>query len=137
MSEKILPDTSAWILGFKKTGDSQLREFMKASIRAGLTATSEIIILELLQGCRTERERDNLRTKLEILEMLPVSSAIWERAYDLGFSLRRKGLTIPTVDIIVASIAIENDCIVVHHDRHYELIAQNYALLRTRHFPQS
>ena len=132
--EKILIDTSAWIVSFKKSGDAQLKEFLKNSILSGIAATSPIIILELLQGCRTVQERDALEIKLESLDILFITSSVWKQAYELGFSLRRKGVTIPTIDLIIAAVAIENNSMILHHDEHYEMIAQHYPILRTKCF---
>lgn len=132
--EKILIDTSAWIVSFKKAGDPQLKEFLKNSILSGMAATSPIIILELLQGCRTVEERDALKIKLESLDILSITQSVWKQAYELGFSLRKKGITIPTTDLIIAAVAIENNSMILHHDEHYEMIAQHYPILRTKCF---
>jgi len=132
--EQILTDTSAWIASFKKTGNLQLKQFLKNSILAGLAATSPIIILELLQGCRTQEERDALKIKLESLDLLSITQSVWERSYELAFSLRKKGLTIPTADLIIAAVAIENNSMILHQDEHYEMIAHHYPILQTKHF---
>jgi predicted nucleic acid-binding protein len=126
--ERILIDTSAWIASFKRAGGLELKEYMRNAVRAGVAATTPVIILELLQGCRSEEERDELRLSLESLEVLAVTQPVWERAYDLGFSLPRRGLTIPTADLIVAAVAIESECILLHRDRHYELLARHSRL---------
>lgn len=133
-AEKILVDTSAWIASFKTAGNPHIKSFLRTAVISGLAMTSPIIILEIIQGCRTEEERDALRAKLEDLDVLGMTSATWERAYELGFSLRRGGLSVPTVDTVIAALAIENGCIVLHQDRHYEMIAQHHPLFRTRHF---
>lgn len=130
----ILIDTSAWIASFKKTGNHELKEFMRQSIISGLAVTSPVIILELLQGCRSIGERDALKNKLESLDLLSINLSVWEQAYELGFSLRRKGLTIPTVDLIIAALAIENKNLLVHHDEHYEMIVPHFPTLRTKYF---
>lgn len=132
--EKVLVDTSAWILSFKKGGNLKLKEFLKKTVRAGLAATSPIIILELIQGCRTKEEQDALRVRLESLDVFSITKSIWERAYELAFSLRRKGLTVPTVDLIIAAIAIENNLLLLHQDRHFEMITSTYPGLKTQHF---
>ena len=49
----ILVDTSAWIVSFKKAGSHDLKEFIRQAIVSGNAVTSPIIILELLQGCRS------------------------------------------------------------------------------------
>jgi predicted nucleic acid-binding protein len=130
----ILVDTSAWIASFKKTGDHELKEFVRQAIVSGLAATSPVIMLELLQGCRSVGERDALKMRLESLDILSVTSAVWEQAYELGFSLRRKGLTIPTVDLIIAALAIENKTVLVHHDEHFEMIVPHNPALQTKYF---
>lgn len=132
--EKILVDTSAWILSFKKTGDPRLKDYLRQSITAGIVSTCSLIILELLQGCRTEEERGSLKTKLESLDALCLTVSTWEQAYELGFALRRKGLTIPTTDLIIAALALENKCVLLHHDQHFEKIASCFPLLRTKSF---
>lgn len=130
----ILIDTSAWIASFKKTGNDELKEFMRQAIVSDLAVTTPVIILELLQGCRSVGERDALKIKLESLDNLSITLSVWEQAYELGFSLRRKGLTIPTVDLIIAALAIENKSLLLHHDEHYEMIVPHNPALQTKYF---
>jgi hypothetical protein len=134
-TERVLVDTSAWITGFRRTGHPGLKEFLRYCISSGFAATCPVVILELLQGCKTEAERDNLRIKLESLDVFPITQPTWERLYELGFSLGRAGLTLPTTDLIIAAVALEHDAIVVHQDQHYELIGR-HSRLRTKHFRQ-
>ena len=130
----ILVDTSAWIASFKKTGNHDLKEFLRQAIVSDHAVTSPIIMLELLQGCRSVEERDSLRIKLESLDLLPITPAVWEQAYELGFSLKRKGLTIPTVDLIIAALAIENKAFLLHDDEHFERIVPHFPNLQTKYF---
>src|SRR4030043_216541 len=130
----ILIDTSAWITSFKETGNNELKEFMSQAIVSGIAVTSPIIILELLQGCRSLEERDGLKIRLESLDILSVTLSVWEQAYELGFKLRRKGLTIPTVDLIITALAIENKSLLLHHDEHYEMIVPHFPILQTKYF---
>src|SRR4030065_716984 len=89
----ILIDTSAWIASFKKTGNHELKEFMRQVIVAGLTVTSPVIILELLQGCRSVEERDALKIKMESLDFLSITLPVSEQSSELGVSLKRNRLT--------------------------------------------
>jgi predicted nucleic acid-binding protein len=130
----ILVDTSAWIVSFKKAGDHDLKEFLRQAIVSGHAVTSPVILLELLQGCRSIEERDSLRMKLESLDLLPITPVVWEQAYELGFSLRRKGLMIPTVNLIIAALALENRTLLLHHDEHFEMIVPHFPNLQTRCF---
>ena len=132
--ERILIDTSAWILSFKKAGDPRLKNFLRQSIVAGSAVTFPIIILGLLQGCRSVEERDPLKAKLESLDVLPITTPVWEKAYELGFTLRKKGVTLPTADLIIAALAIEHRSLLLHQDEHLERIASNFTDLRTKYF---
>ena len=68
-------------------------------------------------------------------KLLFLTSSVWEQAYELGLSLRKKGLTIPTVDdLIIAALAIENKSLLLHHDEHYEMIVPHFPTLRTKYF---
>jgi hypothetical protein len=131
--DRVLVDTSAWIESFRKAGSPELKEYLTQAIRLGVAATAPIILLELLQGCRTEEERDELRRRLESLDFLMIGDAVWERSYALGFTLRRKGLSVPTADIVIAAVAIENGSSLLHQDKRFELVAR-HSTLRTKAF---
>ena len=58
--KKFLVDTSAWILSFKTTGQEGLKTLLKEAIERDRVVTIPVIVLELLQGCKTQKEFDNL-----------------------------------------------------------------------------
>lgn len=87
--------------------------------------TTNIIILELLQGCRSKEEYEAMQSRLEALENLPLNDKVWEIAYLTGYELRKKGITVPTIDIIIASIAKTYNCDLLHHDKHFRIIAKH------------
>ncbi len=126
--KKFLVDTSAWILSFKTTGQEGLKTLLKEAIERDRVVTTPVIVLELLQGCKTQKEFDNLRTRLESLENCSLEDLIWERVYSFGFSLRRKGLSVPTLDILIAFLAIEKSYTLLHHDHHFRMIAEHSEL---------
>lgn len=124
----VLVDTSAWILSFRKTGADELKAFLREAIDGRRVVTAPLIILELLQGCKTEKELENLKARLEALEFCPLDGLDWNGAYNLGYSLRRRGLTIPTLDILIAFLAAEKGFTLLHHDHHFKLIAEHFKL---------
>lgn len=65
---------------------------------------------------------------MESLELLPADGDVWDVAYGAGFDLRRKGVTVPTVDLIIAAVAKVNGCALLHHDGHFRLIAKQMGL---------
>ena len=124
----VLVDTSAWIVSFKKKGNDELKKFLKHSLQEGTVVTNELIILELLQGCKNRKEFQNLKMRLESLDRVEITKGVWERTFSLGFSLKTKGITIPTVDLVIACLAMENDCFLLHHDRHFTMMRSYSAL---------
>jgi predicted nucleic acid-binding protein len=128
MSELVFIDTSVWILALRAGGPVAVRQEVEQLLATGRVATTPIVILELLTGARSSREFRELKEDLEALKQLELSPSVWERAYKLGYDLRRAGLTIPTVDIMIAALALEYDCLLLHADRHFEQIAKHSSL---------
>ncbi len=125
----VLIDTSAWILALKP-GESKAALEVDRILSEDKGATTGIIILELLSGTRTEKEYQELREDLEALYYLDTPKDLWLRASHSFFHLRRRGITIPATDIIIATLAKENDCVLLHADHHFEL-AINHMQFKT------
>jgi len=128
--EKILADTSAWVASFSKTGHESLKETMRKSIQDGALVTTGIVLLELLQGVRNEAALDALRKKLQVLPSLHTPETIWIGAARWSLHLRTKGVQVSTPDMMIATIALEHDCVVLHCDRDYERM-KKYIPLKT------
>jgi hypothetical protein len=129
MSDRILIDTSAWIVSFKKTGNENLKQKVVEALASLSAATTPLLVLELLQCCRDKKEYEAMKSRMEALEMLPVNEAVWEAAYRAGYDLRRKGITVPTIDILILSIAKVHGCSVLHHDKHFKLVAKHLGVI--------
>ncbi|KXK24830.1 MAG: hypothetical protein UZ01_03692 [Candidatus Brocadia sinica] len=128
MKDRILIDTSAWIESFKKTGNKNLQQLIIKTLDSSHVATTNIIILELLQGCRDKKEYAEMKLRLESLELLPANGKVWEMAYNAGYNLKKNGITIPTIDLIIASIAKAYNYTLIHHDRHFRLVTKHLEL---------
>lgn len=126
--EKILADTSAWVASFSKTGHEPLKEKMKESIENGSLVIAGIVLLELLQGAKNETDLDILKKRLQILPSLPTPEAIWLTSAKLSLLLRNKGVQASTPDILIAALAIEHDCVLIHCDRDYEHMKKHTSL---------
>jgi len=59
--KRFLVDTSAWIASFRSEGDPKIQDLLKQALSADQVAVAPVIILELIQGCKTKKERDLLR----------------------------------------------------------------------------
>lgn len=62
------------------------------------------------------------------LKELVLDWNVFKRAARLGFDLRRQGISILTIDALIAATALENNCGLWHQDNHYELIAEKTGL---------
>ncbi len=129
MSEDIyLIDTSAWILVLRPNAPEPAKALVDQLIATNRAATTDVIFLELLAGSRTEQQVEELRQDLEALLYFPIPHEVWLKAARLFFTLRRQGLTVPTLDALIAAVAIENGAGIVHADRHFDLISHQTSL---------
>ena len=68
------------------------------------------------------------KSRLDALEMVETNTSLWERAYDLAYVLRRKAITVPDTDILIAASALVAAATVVHADLHFDLMAPHCGL---------
>lgn len=124
----VLIDTSAWIHALRPDGIRDIRQQVAQLLSAGRAATCPMVVLELLGGTRTDSEFRVLREDLEALRNLSISDEVWRVSCHLNYTLRRKGFSIPATDHLIAAAAIVNDCWVLHHDRHFDVLAAHSGL---------
>jgi predicted nucleic acid-binding protein len=122
--ETVLVDTSIWIEYLRGTNES-VRKRLAALVSADKAATADIIIMEILRGARSDREYDVLREDFLALPRIEMTGAVWEKAWRTGYELRRKGVHIPLTDTIIAGLALEWSCTLMHSDKHFDLIARH------------
>ena len=121
MSTKIIADTSVWI-EFFRDANSPVSECLIHLLRSGRIAMTGMILAEILQGIRSQREERLVRNNLESLPFVETHKKVWQDAGEMSATLRRKGLTIPLSDIIIACAAIIERYEVFTIDPHFEKI---------------
>jgi predicted nucleic acid-binding protein len=117
----VIADTSVWIPFFNRA-DSPEKAVLDLLIDADEVALTGVVLAELLQGCRTHSERHTLAGALLALRYYEVTQTTWLRAGDLSAQLLRKGVTLPLSDLIIATVAIERDCLIYSLDAHFKRI---------------
>ena len=55
---------------------------------------------------------------------LPQPTSLWEDAGDLGFALARKGLTVKSLDLLIAAYALTHGVPILTVDRDFRLIGR-------------
>lgn len=66
------------------------------------------VVTELRRGLRSPAERARLLPLLTGCHLLSDPPALWEEAGDLGYALGRRGLTVKTIDLLVATYALSH-----------------------------
>ena len=118
MKAKVIVDTSVWIEYFRRP-DSNEKKDVDLLLRDNLAFLGGIILAELLQGTRNEKDFELLRSSLSALPFCEASFDTWANAGYVSYSLRRKGITIPLSDSLIAALALENNCQVYTLDPHF------------------
>jgi len=121
MKSDILVDTSAWIDYFNKP-DSKTGKTVENILQNRRAVLAGIVLTEILQGAKIKREFDAVLESMLALPLLEASLMTWIEAGRISFTLRRKGITIPTTDLIIASLALENNCSILTLDPHFQQI---------------
>lgn len=125
----LLVDTSVWIDFFTAQDQPHVHRLEQALLQAEDICICGVILTEVLQGIR--QDRDYRRTKkyfasllfLAMTEETFISSAMIYR------QLRRRGLTIRNaVGCMIAAVAIEHRVPLLHNDRDFDPIEQHCGL---------
>ena len=82
----VIADTSVWIPFFNRP-DSPEKATLDLLIDADEIALVGVVLAELLQGCRTQSERDSLSDALLALPYYEVTQSIWLQTGDLSAAL--------------------------------------------------
>ncbi|WP_242052968.1 type II toxin-antitoxin system VapC family toxin [Planktothricoides raciborskii] len=99
-------DTSVWIAVFRdKTGT--VRQSLSEIIKDQPILLSRSTQMELLQGCRDEREWRLLETYLQDQDYIESTPHTWVAAARIYYDLQRQGLTVrSSIDCCIAQLAI-------------------------------
>jgi predicted nucleic acid-binding protein len=123
----ILPDSSAWIEGFRGTGSAVDLGLTRLLADGRDIAVTEPVIMELLAGARTATELRATRSRLLAFPMLRVEDLVtYERASAVWRACRLAGEPVRnTIDCLIAAVAIREDASVLHADRDFDVIARH------------
>jgi predicted nucleic acid-binding protein len=118
--DKVLVDTSAWIEFFRK------KEPWYSAI-SGLMddkriCCSGIILAELIQGAKSEKELEVLRDFRHVFEFLDESVDLWQTAGELSNTLQRKGKSVGLSDCYLAASAKSHKVKILTLDKHFDVI---------------
>ena len=121
MDTRIIVDTTIWIEFFR---DPQLTHsnHLKDLLRQQRVVMVGMVLAEIVQGVKDPKEA---RLVLASFKKLPYSEMTrdrWQQAGEISASLRKKGMTIPLSDLIIAACALAQGCEVYTLDPHFKRI---------------
>ena len=115
-------DTSVWIPYFRESG-SEHGDLIDELIDEGRVHINGIVLAELLTGARGPAELDRLALALAGLKFVPSDRTTSEAVGRNGFALKKKGVSVPLTDIVIATDCMSNGLVLIEEDRHYAAIA--------------
>ena len=127
MEDKILIDTSVWIDFFKGTSEQTI-ETVSNLLKERRVLLTGIVLFELLQGAKDKKEAQKISSLLAPLDRFDPDPIFWEEAGLEANRLRQKGISSPTIDFILAFIAIEAKALFFSYDKHFQIVAQHLPL---------
>ena len=119
----VLIDTSIWINYFR--GKKETLEKVNKLIDSGRVCCLRLIIAELIQGAKTEREMRVIKDLADVFPILAESPDSWENAGILSLRLRKAGKNIGLSDCYIATVAQENGALIYTLDEHFKDICEH------------
>lgn len=126
-SERFMVDTTVWIKYLRGLVPS-LRNQISSLALEDRIYTSEIIIMEILRGAKSDREYNMLYDDFLALPQLIIDRNVWEIAWKTAYKLRKGGVNVPMADVIISATAMYYKCTLMHSDRHFNMIAKHASL---------
>jgi|WetSurMetagenome_2_1015567.scaffolds.fasta_scaffold278975_2 tRNA(fMet)-specific endonuclease VapC len=121
MNTKIIVDTSVWIEFFRNE-ISPVSSHLKSLLHSGRVVMTGMILAEILQGIKSGNEVILVKNSLESLPFIEINKKVWQQSGEISATLRRKGITIPLSDIIIACAALTEGFELYTIDPHFEKI---------------
>ncbi|HXF73091.1 MAG TPA: PIN domain-containing protein [Actinomycetota bacterium] len=119
---RVLADTSVWVGLFRPGRDPGAEHLLELAERGELVACGPVLA-ELLVGTPAE-DREAIRSTVGSLPWVDLDQAAWWAAGVAGRELRRRGTSVPLVDLAIAAAAAHEGVEVWTRDRDFERIAE-------------
>ena len=94
----------------------------------GRICTMGIIVAELMQGAKSEKELAVLRDFVYVFPILSDSRENWQAAGELSFRLRRDGKAIGLADCYIAVTAQAEGATILSLDHHFEILKDDIGI---------
>lgn len=118
--ESVLLDTSVWIDALQGR-TPHIFKITQELLNEDRILTCGPVIFEIKRGLRPP-ERKKILPLFDALIRLSVDETIWDAGGDLDASLRKKGITIPPIDVIIAQVCLHHKVFLFTLDEHFRSV---------------
>ena len=122
MSEYLV-DTSVWV-EFLRAKKTIIKKRLENLLDENRAVVSGIILAELLSGVSNEKEQSFLEECFLGLPYLEATRETFATAGKMGATLRKKGITLPISDLLIAALARTHALTVLTLDNHFQTLAR-------------
>lgn len=125
----ILVDSSVWIDYFRGQATAQT-DLLDRLLDTQELAIGDLCFVEVLQGCKVEREFNAVRKLLGSLQLIELGGAdIVISAAKNYRKLRSRGVTVRgTIDVVLATRCILDNHLLLHSDRDFDVFERHLGL---------
>lgn len=125
----ILIDTSVWIDLFAGQETTQVNKLENLILQKEDLCTCGVVMTEVLQGIRSEKEYRKILSVLKNLLYLQMDQSVFIQSSNIFRTLRKKGITIrKSIDCMIAAVCLAHNCQLLHNDRDFTFIADSFPL---------
>lgn len=118
--ESVLLDTSVWIDALQGR-TPHIVKITQELLNEDRILTCGPVIFEIKRGLRPP-ERKKILPLFDALIRLSVDETIWDAGGDLDASLRKKGITIPPMDVLIAQVCLHHKVFLFTLDEHFRSV---------------
>ncbi|MGR6980265.1 type II toxin-antitoxin system VapC family toxin [Testudinibacter sp. P27/CKL/0425] len=125
----IIADTDIWIDYFNGVITPHT-DYLDNTLQTGQVALTDVILMEILQGFRLEKEYRQAKTALAVLSCFDILGAQNAQRYaDYYRTLRQKGTTIrKSNDVMIAGFCLNHHLPLLFQDRDFEPFVAHFGL---------
>lgn len=119
--DMVIVDSSVWLQALNRQDSPERRE-VDDLLERRETMMVGAVLAEVLQGARRSQEFERLRADLSAVPYLAETKETWTRVGTLSYELRRRGLTVPLIDLLIAALALEHGQELYTGDEHFRRV---------------
>lgn len=126
----IMVDSSVWIDYFSGIDNPQTQR-LDVALGSHPIVIGDLIMAEVLQGFRRDRDYQVARSLFQDLPVLPLlGRAMALKSAENFRALRKRGITIrKTADVIIATFCIANELPLLYSDRDFDPFVEHLGLI--------